>query len=80
MKNPDTESSGFNSQSQAILAFLQAGNKITGLEALRLFNCMSLAQRIFDLRRRGDKITSKMIRLENDKRIAVYSVEQDLQP
>ena len=39
-----------NSQSEQILKYLQAGNALTPLEALRKFNCLRLGVRIYDLR------------------------------
>jgi Helix-turn-helix domain len=79
MKTPD-KSSGVRSQSEQILAYLQAGRTLTELEALNLFNCMSLAQRIYDLRRHGHRIISTPITTQSGKRIAQYSlgkIEED---
>ncbi|WP_367456383.1 helix-turn-helix domain-containing protein [Snodgrassella alvi] len=39
-----------NSQSEQILKYLQAGNALTPLEALRKFNYLRLGVRIYDLR------------------------------
>jgi hypothetical protein len=62
-------------QSKAILAHLQQGNTITGIEALNDFGCFRLAARIKDLKDKGHKIISEMIKLPNEKRIARYSLE-----
>lgn len=40
------------SLNQKILEYLQEGNTISSLEALNLFNCMSLAARILNIRKR----------------------------
>ena len=49
------------SQSNAILAYMQKGNPITGIEALDLFGCFRLPARIADLKKVGHIITSKMV-------------------
>ena len=41
------------SQTDQILNYLQAGNVLTPLEALRKFNCLRLGARIYDLRQHG---------------------------
>lgn len=62
------------SQEQMILDALKRGEKLTGLDILRQFNCMNYKGRISDLRRDGHPIRTKMIELENGKRIAEYSL------
>lgn len=47
------------SQSQKILAWLQSGNTLTQLDALRMFRCMRLASRISDLRNAGHNIITQ---------------------
>lgn len=59
-------------QSKAILAHLQQGNTITGIEALNAFGCFRLPARILDLKNQGHKIISEMIKLPNGKRISRY--------
>lgn len=44
------------SQCKLILAHLLAGHTLTPLEALRLFGCLRLGGRIFDLRKLGHAI------------------------
>ena len=46
-------------QTEAILEYLQEGNPITPLEALREFGCMRLAARIADLKAKGYLIDSR---------------------
>ena len=46
-------------QSEKILAWLQSGNTLTQLDALRMFRCMRLASRISDLRAAGHNIISQ---------------------
>ena len=62
------------SQNAKILNWLENGNKITALEALRMFGCFRLASRIHDLRERGHNIYKEMIIQPNGKRVAEYSL------
>ena len=63
------------SQSEQILKYLQAGNALTPLEALRKFNCLRLGARIYDLRQLGYQINSRLITDEyTKKRYAIYSL------
>ena len=41
------------SQSKQILDYLQAGNALTPLEALRKFHCLRLGARIYDLQQKA---------------------------
>ena len=59
------------SQNQAILQHLQAGNALTRLDALRLFQCARQAARINDLRMRGAQIVTDTA-IEGGKRFARY--------
>ena len=64
-----------NSQTDQILNYLQAGNVLTPLEALRKFNCLRLGARIYDLRQKGYVINSLMIKDDKSgKRYARYSL------
>jgi hypothetical protein len=60
------------SQRGSILIYLQAGNAITDIEALRLFQCRRLAARILELKRMGHEIQSRIITLMSGKRVAEY--------
>jgi len=63
------------SQTDEILNYLQAGNVLTPLEALRKFNCMRLGARIYDLRQKGYVINSLIIKDGiSGKRYARYSL------
>ncbi len=62
------------SQNQQILEYLQAGNSISPMEALHLFNCWALSSRISDLRKEGHDITSVMETGENGKVYARYAM------
>ncbi len=60
------------SQRGSILIYLQAGNAITDIEALRLFQCRRLAARILELKRMGHDIKSRMVEVMSGKRVAEY--------
>jgi hypothetical protein len=61
-----------NSQTDAILAHLRAGNSLTQLEALSLFGCMRLPSRIDELHKRGVGVVKDMVKLPTGKRVAKY--------
>ena len=63
------------SQNKQIAAYLNKGKKLTTLDALSKFGCFRLASRINDLRNEGMKISTKIIKLENNKQIAQYSIK-----
>lgn len=60
------------SQNSEILAYLEAGNTLTPLEALRKFGCFRLSGRIYDLKKMGYLIATDLITLEDGKRVARY--------
>ena len=62
------------SQNKRIRAYLEAGNKLTQMDALKLFRCFRLASRIHDLRDMGVNITKRMIITSSGKRVAEYSI------
>jgi hypothetical protein len=70
--NPETESG--TSQASQILAYMKAGNRITGLQALDLFGCFRLPARIADIKRAGHTVIKDTI-VVNGKRVAQYRME-----
>lgn len=70
--NPNPQPSA--SQCALIKEYLEAGNKLTALEALKLFGCMRLPSRIHDLNKRGMNIKKEMIVVSTGKRVAQYSL------
>lgn len=62
------------SQNKQILNYIQAGNSITPIDALQLFNCFRLSARIHDLRTQGYAIQKRMIQ-KGEKRFASYNLE-----
>jgi hypothetical protein len=61
-------------QRDQILAYLRSGNLLTQYEALRIFGCLRLGARIWDLRRLGYPIGSKLV--NGKKHYAIYWLEQ----
>jgi len=59
-------------QAGKILAYLQAGNRLTALEALQQFGCFRLAARIHELRNQGWQIAERMVETSSGKRVAEY--------
>jgi len=63
------------SQTKQIANYLNKGKKLTTLDALNKFGCFRLAARISDLRNDGMNIKTKIIKLENKKQVAQYSIK-----
>jgi hypothetical protein len=57
---------------QSILQALIAGQRLTPLNALIRFHCLSLSQRIGELKREGNPIQSRTVKLDGGKRISEY--------
>lgn len=68
MNIPDTDA-----QLKLITAHLESGKSITALEALRLYGCLRLGARIYDLRQKGMHIESRIVQ-HGHKRYAHYSL------
>ena len=61
-------------QFRNILAALKTGEKITALDALNRWGCFQLPARIFDMKRAGYRIITRMVKTRNGKRIARYEM------
>jgi hypothetical protein len=59
-------------QEEKILAYLQKGNKLTPIQALKKFDCWALSSRIANLRKEGHPIETEIIRTPTDKYVARY--------
>lgn len=72
--NPNIESS--ESQNKRILDYLKKGNRLTSLEALKMFGCMRLASRISDIRKNHPDINIMVDRIETatKKKVAQYYI------
>lgn len=55
-----------------LLDALKAGERLTPLMAVGRFQCLSLSQRIGELKRMGWPICSEMIQVNSGKRVACY--------
>jgi len=71
VKTTHPEAKSGTSQSFHILAYMKAGNGITGLEALNRFGCFRLPARIADIKKLGYDVKSELIKV-NGKRVARY--------
>jgi len=77
----DTNANATNSmsQTQRILAYLQDGNTITPLEALRKFSCLRLGARISDISKIiGKPVSRKRIQVTNADGKNVYVMQYSL--
>lgn len=73
--NENANESSSKTQKALILKALQQGDRLTHLDAEKRFNCLRLGARIYDLKKRGHNITSKMITVPSGKRVAQYWLE-----
>ena len=62
------------SQREDIYDFLNDGNTLTPMEALRMFGTMRLGARCFELRNRGVK--SRLVRTPGGKHVAQYYIDK----
>lgn len=60
--------------SYEILMALKQGQRLTPLLALQRFNCLSLSQRIGELKRQGWPIFTRMVEVNSRKKVAEYSM------
>ena len=65
------------SQSAMILNFLKSGGSLTPIEALEKFSCFRLAARMNDLRKKGYVIQTEILKDDNGKSYASYSIPKD---
>jgi hypothetical protein len=63
-----------DSQNNLILKYLQSGKKLTGLEALNMFDCFRLSARVFDLIGLGHSIEGIKIKTTNGKYVKQYKL------
>jgi len=60
-------------QNNMILGHFLEGKSLTGLDALRLYGCMRLGARVYDLKRDGYKIKDQFIEVGPEKKhVKVY--------
>jgi hypothetical protein len=63
------------SQNDAILKYMQQGNKITPIDALNLFKCFRLTSRICDLKQRGFEIKKQFVKVNSGKKVMQYWID-----
>jgi hypothetical protein len=63
-------------QKELVLNYLKSGRRLTVLKALNLFNCMSLSQRIGNLKSEGYPVKGEMIRTKTGKYISEYHYQK----
>ena len=67
------------SQAIQVLNYLKAGNRLTSLEAVKLFGTLRLAARILDLRDKGHQIESVTVDRQG-KKVAQYFIRRTKNP
>ena len=60
--------------SYEILMALKQGHKLTPLNALQMFGCLSLSQRVGELKRDGWPIRTRLVEVNSRKKVAEYSL------
>jgi hypothetical protein len=60
-----------------ILNFLESGGSLTPIEALEKFQCFRLAARMNDLRNKGYVIQTEILKDDNGKSYASYSLPKN---
>jgi hypothetical protein len=63
-----------DSMTYELLMALKMGKRLTPLNALQEHACLSLSQRMGELKRAGWPITVRMIQVQSGKRVAEYSL------
>ena len=61
---------------QIIISKLLSGEIISPLTTLKDFGCLSLAQRISELRQQGYPIQGKLVKIANGKKYNIYWLEK----
>ena len=83
--NDNPNESAATTQNQKILKYLKEGNRITALEALKMFGCFRLASRISDLRHGTWKDAHGEVDIKDrfivvpysEKRVKEYYIQQE---
>ena len=64
------------SQKKKILRWMRRGHRITALQALNRFDCLSLRARISEIIKEGQNIDKKMIQLPSGKWVKQYWIRR----
>ena len=65
------------SQNDTVKAHMLEGHEIDTWQAYKLYNITSLAQRVYDLKKSGLSIKSKMV-TKNSKTYSIYWIDSDV--
>jgi hypothetical protein len=65
-----------DSQNRQILIALLSGEKLTPISMLNRYGSLRAGARIFDLRKRGWNIVTKIIPVADNKHVAQYSLDK----
>lgn len=71
-KNTNLNQMRSKTQADLILNALQQGEAITPLESLQRFGCLRLGARIWDLKKKGHNIKTKIVKTATGKHVAQY--------
>lgn len=66
------EAESTESQCQILLGLLQSGKRITAMDGVRLFRSTRTGARVYDLRRKGYDVQSRLIKTRSGKRVSEY--------
>jgi hypothetical protein len=64
--------SHITTQQDQIFKHLSTGQRLTALDAYERFGCLRLSGRIYDLRKAGYDVQSRLVEVESGKRVAEY--------
>ena len=64
------------SQNRQILIALLEGDKLTPITMLKRFDSLRASARIYDLRKKGWNVITKIIKTPSGKHVAEYSLEK----
>ena len=64
------------SQTLALQRWLAAGHTITPLQALMKFGTLRLSGRIYDLKKLGWPVKSRLVKMPSGRRVAEYRIDR----
>ena len=65
------------SQNNQIISYLKIGGPLTPYEALRIFGCLRLSARVYELKKKGWPISKDLITVGHKKQVAKYYLNQN---
>mgnify|MGYP003658599951 CR=1 FL=1 len=64
-----------SSQKERILDYMKRGRSLTPIDALNIFGCFRLSAVIFDLKKEGHPIQMELVKNQNNKNYAKYTLQ-----